>query len=166
MILSRAYAMLLARYLLFLAAASLFAQSLFAQSSVFDIVISGAKVIDGSGNPWYYADIGIRGDAIAAVGDLVSSPAASRIDARGLVAAPGFIDIHSHARRAIFTVPTAENYLREGVTTVVEGPDGSSPLPLAPFLDRVAHTPISINFASMAGQGSIRQEVMGLVNRK
>jgi N-acyl-D-amino-acid deacylase len=153
--------MVFARYLLFLAAASLFAQS-----GAFDIVISGAKVIDGSGNPWYYADIGIRGDTIVAVGSLGLAAAASRIDARGLVVAPGFIDIHSHARRAIFTVPAAENYLREGVATVVEGPDGSSPLPLAPFLDRVAHTPVSINFASMVGQGPVRAEVMGLVNRK
>ena len=62
--------------------------------------------------------------------------AATRIDARGLVVAPGFIDIHSHGRRGIFNVPTAENYLREGVTTIIEGPDGSSPLPLAPFLEQ------------------------------
>jgi dihydroorotase/N-acyl-D-amino-acid deacylase len=139
---------------------------LFAQSSTFDLVISGAKVVDGSGNPWYYADIGILGDTIAAVGDLRSATAATRLDAHGLVAAPGFIDIHSHGRRGIFAVPTAENYLREGVTTIVEGPDGSSPVPLAPFLDRVAHTPVSINLATMVGQGSIRSEVMGLVNRK
>jgi N-acyl-D-amino-acid deacylase len=139
---------------------------LFAQTSTFDLVISGAQVVDGSGNPWYFADIGIRGDTIAAVGDLRAVNAATRLDARGLVAAPGFIDIHSHGRRGIFTVPTAENYLREGVTTIVEGPDGSSPIPLAPFLDRVAHTPVSINLATMVGQGSIRSEVMGLVNRK
>ena len=123
-------------------------------------------MIDGSGNPWYYADIGLRGDTIAAVGDLSTATAATKIDAHGLTAAPGFIDIHSHARRAIFTVPTAENYLREGVTTVIEGPDGSSPIPIAPFLEHVAQTPISINFATFAGQGSIRSEVMGLVNRK
>jgi N-acyl-D-amino-acid deacylase len=81
---------------------------LFAQTSTFDLVISGAQVVDGSGNPWYFADIGIRGDTIAAVGDLRAVNAATRLDARGLVAAPGFIDIHSHGRRGIFTVPTAE----------------------------------------------------------
>ena len=151
--------MISARHLIFFAAAPLFAQP-------YDILITGARVIDGSGNPWYYADIGIRGDTIAVVGDLSKATAAAKIDAHGLTAAPGFIDIHSHARRAIFTVPTAENYLREGVTTVVEGPDGSSPIPIAPFLDHVAHTPISINFATFVGQGSIRSEVMGLVNRK
>src|SRR5215469_9299459 len=111
------------------------------QQAAFDALISGAKVIDGGGGSWYYADIGVRGDTIAAIGKLEGAAAKTKIDAQGLVAAPGFIDIHSHGRRGIFEVPTAENYLREGVTTIVEGPDGSSPLPLAPFLDRIAHTP-------------------------
>jgi N-acyl-D-amino-acid deacylase len=136
------------------------------QANRFDILITGAKIVDGSGGPWFFADIGIVGDTITAVGLLPNATAAARIDARGLAAAPGFIDIHSHGRRGIFSVPTAENYLREGVTTIIEGPDGSSPLPLAPFLDQVAHTPISVNFASFVGQGSIRSEVIGLVNRK
>ncbi len=139
---------------------------LFAQPNRFDLLITGAKVIDGSGNPWYYADIGIRGDTIAAVGLLPNATAAVRIDARGLVVAPGFIDIHSHGRRGIFNVPTAENYLREGVTTIIEGPDGGSPLPLAPFFANLAKTPISINFAAFVGQGTIRQQVIGLANRK
>src|SRR4051794_25555180 len=150
------------RALLLLVAASF----LPAQTPRFDVVITGAKVVDGSGAPWFYADIGIKGDSITAVGPLASATSAARIDARGLVVAPGFIDIHSHGRRGIFQVPTAENYLREGVTTIVEGPDGSSPLPLGPFLDRISKTPISINFASMVGQGTIRSEVMGLVNRR
>ena len=138
---------------------------LVAQSPTYDVLITGGKIIDGSGAPWYYADLGINGDSIVAIGNLAGAAAAQRVDARGLVVAPGFIDIHSHGRRGIFNVPTAENYLREGVTTFVEGPDGSSPLPLGAFLDRVSHTPISVNFASMVGQGSIRSEVMGLVNR-
>jgi N-acyl-D-amino-acid deacylase len=142
------------------------AAALFAQPAPFDILITNGKIIDGSGAPWYYADIGIKGDSIAAIGNLADAPATQRVDARGLVVAPGFIDIHSHGRRGIFSVPTAENYLREGVTTFVEGPDGSSPLPLGAFLDRVRQTPISVNYASMVGQGTIRSEVMGLVNRK
>ena len=132
----------------------------------FDILITNAKVIDGSGAPWFYGDIGIRGDTIAAVGLLPNADAPVRVDAQGLVAAPGFIDIHSHGRRGIFEVPTAENYLRQGVTTFVEGPDGSSPLPLAPFLEKVSKTPISVNFATFVGQGTIRAEVIKLVNRK
>jgi dihydroorotase/N-acyl-D-amino-acid deacylase len=88
------------------------------------------------------------------------------MDAHGLAVAPGFIDIHSHGRSGIFKVPTAENYLREGVTTIIEGPDGSSPVPLAPLFEKLNKTPISINFASFVGHGSIRAAVMGLVNRQ
>ncbi|HEY2016083.1 MAG TPA: D-aminoacylase, partial [Bryobacteraceae bacterium] len=139
---------------------------LYGQSNRFDILIAGAKVVDGSGNSWYYGDVGIKGDTIAAVGLLGDATATTRIDARGLVVAPGFIDIHSHGRRGIFNVPTAENYLREGVTTFIEGPDGSSPLPLATFFETVGKTPISVNIGSMVGQGSIRQQVVGLANRK
>src|SRR5579871_5210219 len=139
---------------------------LLAQPKPFDLLIAGAKVVDGSGNSWYFADVGIRGDSIAAVGRLGDAAATVRLDARGLVVAPGFIDIHSHGRRGIFDVPTAENYLREGVTTFIEGPDGSSPVPLAPFLEQVRKTPASVNMASFIGHGAIRTEVMGLVNRK
>src|SRR4051812_8221992 len=92
--------------------AALAPAALWGQANPYDIVISGAKVIDGSGTPWYYADVGIRGDSIAAIGQLTSAPSALRIDARGMVVAPGFIDIHSHGRRGIGQVPTAENYLR------------------------------------------------------
>jgi N-acyl-D-amino-acid deacylase len=144
----------------------LFVPGAFAQGERFDVLITGAKIVDGSGGPWYYGDIGIRGDTIVAAGLIPNATATIRVDARGLIAAPGFIDIHSHGRRGIFEVPTAENYLREGVTTFVEGPDGSSPLPLAPFLDRVAKTPISVNMATFVGQGSIRSSVVGLANRK
>jgi dihydroorotase/N-acyl-D-amino-acid deacylase len=150
------------RALLALVAAPL----LLAQTPRFDVLVTNAKVVDGSGAPWFVADIGIKGDTIAAVGRLGDATAATRVDARGLVAAPGFIDIHSHGRRGIFTVPTAENYLREGVTTMVEGPDGGSPLPLAPFFASFDKTPVSINVAAFVGQGTIRSQVMGLVNRK
>jgi dihydroorotase/N-acyl-D-amino-acid deacylase len=135
------------------------------QTAPYDVIISGARVVDGSGSPWFLADIGIRGYSIAAVGDLGNAPAGVRIDAKGMVVAPGFIDIHSHGRRGIAAVPTAENYLREGVTTIVEGPDGSSPLPIGQFLDGIRKMPISVNFATFAGQGSIRQSVIGLANR-
>lgn len=141
------------------------AVGLWGQTAPYDVIISGARVVDGSGSPWFLADIGIRGDSIAAIGLLDNAPAAVRIDAKGMVVAPGFIDIHSHGRRGIAAVPTAENYLREGVTTIIEGPDGSSPVPIAPFLDSIRKMPVSINFATFVGQGSIRQAVVGLANR-
>ena len=139
--------------------------ALSAQAQRYDILITGAKVVDGTGTPWFYGDVAIRGDSIAAVGRLAGDDAAIRIDGRGMVVAPGFIDIHSHGRRGINAVPTAENYLREGVTTIVEGPDGSSPLPIAPFLESIRKLGTSINFGTCVGQGSIRSQVMGLVNR-
>jgi dihydroorotase/N-acyl-D-amino-acid deacylase len=131
----------------------------------FDILISGGKVVDGTGTGWYYADLGITGDRIAAIGNLSTATAKSRLDATGLVVSPGFIDIHSHARRGITLVPSAENLIRQGVTMVIEGNDGDSPLPVGPYLDTLSKTPIGINFGTFAGQGSIRAKVMGLVNR-
>jgi N-acyl-D-amino-acid deacylase len=145
--------------------AALNALALWAQQPDFDLLIKGGKVIDGAGGPWYSADIGIRGDAIAAIGKLTGKTASRVVDAKGHIVAPGFIDIHTHARRGIFQDPTAQNYIRQGVTTLIEGNDGSSPIPLGPFLDKLRSSPMSVNFGSFAGQGSIRQEVLGLVNR-
>ena len=132
----------------------------------YDLIITNGQLIDGAANPWFRADIAITGDTIAAIGNLTNSAARQRIDAANRTVAPGFIDIHSHGRRGIFLVPTAENYLREGVTTFIEGPDGSSPVPLAPFLAKLKQTPISVNVGSFVGHGSIRSEVIGLVNRQ
>src|SRR5215475_9663357 len=137
---------------------------LFAQPK-FDLVIANGRIVDGSGDPWFYGDVGIKGDSIAAIGKFDRSTTARYLDAAGQVIAPGFIDIHTHARRGIFLDPAAQNYIHQGVTTIFEGPDGSSPLPIAPFLEKVAALKLAPNFGTFAGQGSIRQEVMGLVNR-
>src|SRR5258705_6713660 len=145
--------------LLFLTAPAVSAQS-------YDVIISGGRIIDGAGNPWFSGDIGIRGDSIAAMGSLGNASASLRIDAKGFVVSPGFIDIHSHARRGILVVPSAENYIRQGVTTAIEGPDGSSPLPIAPFLDRIAAADITPNFGTFVGQGSVREAVIGSIDRK
>ncbi len=144
------------------------AAALFAAATLpaYDLLIVNGHIVDGTGGPWYRAAIAIDGDTIAAIGALSQAQAARTIDANGLVVAPGFIDIHTHARRGIFEVPTAENYVRQGVTTLMEGNDGSSPIPLAPFLAKLQATPISVNFGSFAGHGSIRAAVMGLENRK
>lgn len=136
------------------------------QAQSFDIVIRHARIVDGSGNPWYQADIGTKGDTIAAIGILENVPAKLTIEAAGLTVAPGFIDIHTHARRGIFQDPTAQNYIRQGVTTLIEGNDGSSPLPIAPFFEKLRSVPMAVNFGTFVGQGSIRQAVLGLENRK
>jgi len=142
------------------------ALSFFLQAQPFDIVIQHARIVDGSGNPWYNGNIGIRGDTIVSISNSDLAPAKLTIDARGLVVSPGFIDIHTHARRGIFEVPTAPNYVRQGVTTVIEGPDGSSPLPLAPFLAKLNDLHKTPNIGFFVGQGSVREAVIGSVDRK
>ena len=136
------------------------------QATQVSLIIRNGTIVDGSGNPWYYGDVAVSGDTIIAVGDLKGLTAPIIIDAHEKVIAPGFIDIHSHAREGIFKNPLAENDLREGVTTVIEGNDGSSPVPLAPLLQKLSSTPIGINFGSFVGQGSIRAKVIGLQDRK
>jgi dihydroorotase/N-acyl-D-amino-acid deacylase len=131
----------------------------------YDLILRGGRIVDGTASPWYRSDIAIAGGTIARIAPRIEAPAARVIEVGGLVVAPGFIDIHTHARRGIFDVPTADNYVRQGVTTLVEGPDGGSPIPLAPFLDKIAATRITPNFATFVGQGSIRSEVMGEVDR-
>lgn len=135
------------------------------QAPDFDVVLRHARVVDGAGGPWFRADVAIRGSAIAAIAPSLAGAPARAIDVSGLVVAPGFIDVHTHARRGIFDVPTAENYVRQGVTTLIEGPDGSSPVPLGPFLEQLAALPRSVNVGALVGQGSIRTSVMGDVNR-
>jgi len=137
-----------------------------AQSPAYDVVIRNGRIVDGTGAPWYRGDVAVRGDTIARIAARIDAPATRVIDAGGRAVAPGFIDIHTHARRGIFDVPTADNYIRQGVTTLMEGPDGGSPLPLRDFLDRVAAVRITPNFASFVGQGAVRDQVMGPVDRK
>lgn len=137
-----------------------------AQPAPFDLLITNARIVDGTGTAWYRGAVGVRGDTIVHVGWRQTADARTTIDAGGRVVAPGFIDIHTHARRGIFEVPTAENYVRQGVTTLVEGPDGGSPVPLAPFLAKLDALQKSVNIASFIGQGSIRSEVIGNEDRK
>ncbi len=137
-----------------------------AQDQPFDLVLRNARIIDGSGSPWYRGEVAIRGDFIVRIAPSISEPAGRVIDVGGEVIAPGFIDIHSHARRGIFEVPTAENYVRQGVTTLIEGPDGSSAVPLGPFLRRLETFPKSVNIGSFIGQGSIRAAIINNVNRR
>ncbi len=145
---------------------SLLVALLHGQVPPYDTVLLGGKIVDGTGSPWFLGDLAIQGDSIAAIGNLREVASRVKVDVSGMTVAPGFIDIHTHARRGIFETPTAENYVRQGVTTLMEGPDGSSPVPLRPFLDRLSRTPISVNFGMFVGQGSIRSAVLGLENRK
>jgi N-acyl-D-aspartate/D-glutamate deacylase len=140
--------------------------AVYAQAPAYDLVLKNGRIVDGTGGPWYRGDVAIRGDTIIRIAPSIDGPARRVIDVGGEVVAPGFIDIHTHARRGIFDVPTSPNYVRQGVTTLVEGPDGGSPVPLAPFLAKVEALPRSANLATFIGQGSIRSAVIGDVDRK
>jgi dihydroorotase/N-acyl-D-amino-acid deacylase len=137
-----------------------------AQGAPLDLLLKNGRIADGTGNPWYRGDVGIRGEEIVRIAYAITEPARRVVDVAGAVIAPGFIDIHTHARRGIFEVPTAENYVRQGVTTLIEGPDGGSPVPLGPFLARLDSLPKSVNLGSFIGQGSVRSAVIGDVNRR
>ncbi|HUE96141.1 MAG TPA: D-aminoacylase, partial [Longimicrobiaceae bacterium] len=132
-----------------------------AQQEPYDLVLRHGRIVDGTGSPWYRADLAIRGGRIVRIAPAIEGPARRVIDVGGRIVAPGFIDIHTHARRAIHDVPTADNYIRQGVTTVIEGPDGSSPLPIGRFLADLDTLPLAVNVGTFVGQGSIRAEVVG-----
>ena len=91
------------------------------QEAAFDLIIRGGHIVDGTGNPWFAGDVGIRGDRIAAVGQLTAANARREIDARGLVVAPGFIDMHTHSDQPLLDDGNAESKVREGVTLDVIG---------------------------------------------
>jgi N-acyl-D-amino-acid deacylase len=144
-----------------------------AAGTQYDLVLRNARIVDGTGNPWYRGDIAVRGDTIARIAAAITEPATRVIDLDGLVAAPGFIDPHTHASRGIFQLPTADNYVCQGVTTVMDGLDGGGsgvakglPAPLKPFLDRLGALPKSINIGCFTGQGAVREAVIGLVDRQ
>ena len=132
----------------------------------FDLLIKNGRIVDGTGTPWYEADVGIVGDRITRVGNLSGATAPQIIDATGLIVAPGFIDPHTHALRGIFDVPNAESALLQGVTTLTEGNDGSSPYPIDRHYADIQDLRISPNWAVFVGQGTIRQRVIGFGLRK
>ena len=139
----------------------------FAQAPApYDLIVRNGRIVDGTGSPWYRADMAIRGDVIVRIAPAIAEPAARVIEAGGQIVAPGFIDIHNHARENIFALPSADNYIRQGVTTLIEGPDGGSPVPLAPFLAKLDALQKSINVGTFIGQGSVREAVLGTVNRR
>src|SRR5690349_13747747 len=81
----------------------------------YDIVIHNARVVDGTGNPWYRADVALQGGRIAGIGKLDLSKAARVIEAEGRVVTPGFIDVHTHVEGGIEKIPRADNFLMDGV---------------------------------------------------
>ena len=104
-----------------------------ADEPAFDLVIRNGKIVDGTGNPWFFGDVAIRGDRIVAVGRVPGEPAKREIDAKGLVVAPGFIDMHSHSDYLLLEDGHAQSKIRQGVTTEVLG-EGTS---AGPYLGKL-----------------------------
>jgi N-acyl-D-amino-acid deacylase len=131
-----------------------------------DLLITGGTLVDGTGAPARTADVGIRGDRVVFVGSAASSQLKARrtIDAAGMVVAPGFIDPHTHTTGDLSNETRRSNvdYLMQGVTTVVTGNDGSSPLDVAKTFREWQRDGIGTNAALFVGEGSVRGNVMGM----
>jgi N-acyl-D-amino-acid deacylase len=130
----------------------------------FDLLIAGGTVVDGTGSPGRRADIGIRQGRIAAIGAIPRGRADEVLDASGLVVAPGFIDVHTHAD-GLADQPRADNFVRMGVTSIVAGNCGSSALDVAAAFETLRQRGASINFATLIGHNTVRRAVMGTGNR-
>lgn len=158
----------------------------------FDIIIKNGRIVDGTGNPWYKADVGISGDRIESIGDLNGVSYRRMIDAEGLIVAPGFIDTHSHSDFVTLLDPRVESKIRQGVTTEVVGQCGGSAAPMneavrehrekymrkrlgddfefnwetmADYLALIDSKGASYNLAALVGHGTIRQNVMGFEDK-
>lgn len=125
----------------------------------FGLIIRNGRVCDGTGNPAFFADVTIKDGRIATVGRSVGK-GNSEIDAKGLVVAPGFIDVHTHADEVI-EMPLAENFIRMGVTTIVVGNCGGSALDVGKFFREIEATNVSLNVATLIGHNTVRREAMG-----
>ena len=136
-------------------------------SETFDVLILNGRVMDGSGNPWIRADIGIRGGLIAAVRRLPGARAARVIDAADRLITPGFIDVHSHAGEGLNReqLRQGQPLIAQGVTTAVVNPDGGGPVDLAAQRAELEKGGLGPNVALLIGHGSVRRAVMGSANR-
>jgi N-acyl-D-amino-acid deacylase len=137
----------------------------------FDVIISGGSVIDGTGNPWYIADVGVRGDTIATIGDLSNARATTRIDAAGRVVVPGFIDLHSHADEGRISLANPDaaaalNLVTQGITTVVVGQDGRCQCPVGERAALYRSQGIGPNVVQLVGHGDVRARVMDDAQRE
>lgn len=130
----------------------------------YDLLIAGGTVIDGSGASGRIADVAVKDGRIAGIGRFARADAREVVDAAGLVVAPGFIDVHTHADDLVEN-PRAENFVRMGVTSIVAGNCGSSALDVGEALGALKQRGAAINFATLVGHNTVRRAAMGTENR-
>ena len=130
-----------------------------------DVLIKHAKLIDGTGNSWIYADIAVKDGKIAAIGHLNNYSSNKIINAAGLIAAPGFIDVHTHIEGDEKKNPLASNFIYDGVTTVITGNCGSSNVDIKKYFLMLDSVKTSINITTLIGHNDVRKAAMGSANR-
>jgi len=130
-----------------------------------DILIKNGKILDGTGNSWFYGDIAIQNGKIVTIGKLGKWAAAKNIDATGLIVSPGFIDVHTHIEGDEKKQPTADNFIYDGVTTVVTGNCGLSQVNIGSYFSILDSLKTSVNVASLIGHNDVRKAAMGSANR-
>lgn len=136
------------------------------QSQNLDLAIVNGRIVDGTGSPWYRMDLGIRNGRIVEIGHIERGRAARVIDAHDHIVAPGFIDVHAHiesngSRSGIEAIPTADNYLQMGVTSVITGNCGGSAWPLGTWFAKLEKSGVSMNVGALIGHNNVRREGMG-----
>ncbi|MCC6670589.1 MAG: D-aminoacylase [Planctomycetes bacterium] len=131
----------------------------------YDLLIAGGSVVDGSGAPARRADVAVSGARIAAVGELAGATARIVLRADGLAVAPGFVDVHVHADGDVLQAPRARNFVAMGVTTMITGNCGGSVTDLAKHLDAVAAKGVAVNYGSLIGAGTVREQVLRYARR-
>lgn len=125
----------------------------------YDLILRNARIVDGLGSPEWAGDVAVKGQRIAALGE-VKGTAAREIDVRGQVVAPGFIDVHTHCERIVM-LPKIENYVRMGVTTVITGNCGESRTDVRKFFAEITAARPAVNVATLVGHNTVRRQVMG-----
>ena len=138
---------------------------LWAQSTNPDLLIVNGRIIDGTGNSWYRADIAIRDGKIQSIGNNLPRNATRILDAQNRIVAPGFIDVHTHLEDDEARDPLAHSFLYDGVTTCITGNCGLSNVNIGKYLNWIDSLKLSINVASLIGQNDIRRAVIGRANR-
>ncbi len=136
-----------------------------AKAQQYDVLIQNGRIIDGSGNNWYYGDIAIKNGKVAKVGRITNATATKVINATGLTIAPGFIDVHTHIEGDESKDPQAKSFIYDGVTTVVAGNCGASNVEVGKYLRWIDSLKLSVNVATLIGHNDVRKAVMGRANR-